>query len=340
MRSTWKKALLGAVIGIFVVYFIGLLATNKSVSQFAPLPNRNGYDDFLKAGTLLGALQVDVMYTNDPVALHEFMATTAEPLRLIRLGLSRTCSVATVEVMTNFSNRINDLAQMKMLAQFLGNDGRLAELEGRTNDALRSYVDGISFGNEVSRGGFIIHRLVGVACEAIADSGLVRVLPAMNCNQSRPVIKKMEEIDRAAVTWDEVAKNERAFSRFEMKKSVNPVHWIVGWWQARAAIKKSHERHDAITARRRLIIVELALRCCVGETGKPPARLEDLVPKYLSRVPEDPFTGQPMIYRPQGTNWLAYSVGPDGVDDSGAPVTRAPLGKSGVKKGDLFYYSP
>jgi hypothetical protein len=101
----------------------------------------------------------------------------------------------------------------------------------------------------------------------------------------------MEEIDRAAVTWDDVSKNERAFSRFEMKKSVNPVHWIVGWWQARTAIKRSHERHDTITARRRLIIVELALRCYVAETGKVPARLDDLVPKYLSRVPEDPFTG-------------------------------------------------
>jgi hypothetical protein len=75
--------------------------------------------------------------------------------------------------MTNFPNRINDMAQMKMLAQFLANNGRLAELEGRTDDALRNYVDGISFGNEISRGGFMIHRLVGVACEAIAESGLV-----------------------------------------------------------------------------------------------------------------------------------------------------------------------
>jgi hypothetical protein len=55
MRSTWKKAFLGAVIGIFVVYFIVLLAANKSVSQFAPLPNPNGFDDFLKAGSLLSA---------------------------------------------------------------------------------------------------------------------------------------------------------------------------------------------------------------------------------------------------------------------------------------------
>jgi hypothetical protein len=340
MRRTWKKLLLGIVVGTFAVYFIALMVTTKRTPTFPPLPDPNGYDDFLKAAALLNALQVDTMYTNDPIALHEFMSAAAEPLRLVQLGLSRTCSVPTMEVMTNFSNRINELAQMKMLAQFLANEGRLAELEGRTNDALRCYVDGISFGNEVGRGGFMIHRLVGVACEAIADAGLTRIMPTLNREQSRPLIKTLGEIDRDAVTWNHVSKNEATFARFEMKKSINPVTWVMGWWQAREAIRKAHERHDQITARRRLFILELALRCYLAETGKPPARLNDLIPKYLSQVPEDPFTGQPLVYRPQNTNWMVYSVGPDRIDDGGTPTTRAPLGTAKTKKGDLFYYSP
>jgi len=340
MRRTWKKLLLGVVIGTFAVYFIALMVTTKRVSAFPPLPDPNGYDDFLKAAAALNSDNLDVMYTNDPVALREFMIAAAESLRLVRLGLTRTCSVPTADSVMNFTNRLSDLANMKKLAQLLANEGRLAESEGRTNDALKCYVEGIQYGNEISRGGFIIHRLVGIACEAIADTCLTRVLPTLSCDQSRPLIKRLEEIDLNAVTWDHISRNEGAFARFEMKKSINPVIWVVGWWQSRDAIKKSKMRHEQISARRRLLMLELAIRCYQSESGRSPASLDDLVPKYLARIPEDPFTGKPLVYRPQGTNWIAYSIGPDGVDDGGVPAVKAPPGTSGAKKGDLFYYTP
>jgi hypothetical protein len=85
----------------------------------------------------------------------------------------------------------------------------------------------------------------------------------------------------------------------------------------------------------RLLAAELALRCYRSKHGQPPARLDDLVPALLKRVPLDPFSNRPMIYRPQGTNWLLYSVGTDGVDDGGK---RA--GRDISSKGDLFFDSP
>ena len=45
-----------------------------------------------------------------------------------------------------------------------------------------------------------------------------------------------------------------------------------------------------------------------------------------------------MTYRPQGTDWLVYSVGEDGVDDGGKRVSRSVSGT--VIRGDLFYDSP
>jgi hypothetical protein len=46
------------------------------------------------------------------------------------------------------------------------------------------------------------------------------------------------------------------------------------------------------------------------------------VPDYLGRLPLDPFSGSPLVYKQTGTNWLLYSVGVDGVDGGGKPVTR------------------
>jgi hypothetical protein len=55
----------------------------------------------------------------------------------------------------------------------------------------------------------------------------------------------------------------------------------------------------------------------------------------LTRTPQDPFTGKPLIYHSQGTNWVLYSVGPDGVDGGGKPVRR-----QGSANGDIFFDSP
>jgi hypothetical protein len=98
-------------------------------------------------------------------------------------------------------------------------------------------------------------------------------------------------------------------------------------------------RHKRLTAHFRLLTAELAARCYQSDQGRAPSSLEQLVPKYLQRVPLDPFNhDRPMLLRPQGTSWLLYSVGEDGVDDGGKRVGRS--GSGTVTKGDLFYDSP
>jgi hypothetical protein len=97
-------------------------------------------------------------------------------------------------------------------------------------------------------------------------------------------------------------------------------------------------KHKRVVAQVRLLTAELAVRCFQSGQGRAPTGLEQPVPKYLQRVPLDPFSGRAIIYRSQGTNWLLYSVGEDGVDDGGKRAGRSVGGT--VTKGDLFYDSP
>src|SRR5439155_23258768 len=110
--------------------------------------------------------------------------------------------------------------------------------------------------------------------------------------------------------------NERVFARHT---SANPVARVAGWWMGRTAKKKAEEKHNRAVAQVRLLTIELALRCYRSQQGRSPERLEQLVPTQLPRVPVDPFSSRPLIYRPQGTNWQLYSIGPDHVDDGGIP---------------------
>ena len=60
------------------------------------------------------------------------------------------------------------------------------------------------------------------------------------------------------------------------------------------------------------------------DTGAWPARAEDLVPKYMASVPEDPWTGKPVLMSTDGDGFRIWSVGRDGVDDRGDLTRHIP----------------
>ena len=54
-----------------------------------------------------------------------------------------------------------------------------------------------------------------------------------------------------------------------------------------------------------------------AQKGDYPAKLADLVPKYVAAIPQDVFSGGALHYKPQADGYLLYSVGPNGKDDGG-----------------------
>ena len=311
---------------------VALLAFTIGRSPAPPLPNPNGYDDFVKAGeAVLG--NVWMFTALDHNSLAALVSTNAEPLRLLRLGLTRQCVGPMDSFLTNKAGM--KLDGMSPLAQLLAAEGRLREIENRPAEAAQSYVEAIRFGNAMSRGGFLITRLVGIDCEGIGYAPLAKLAPKLNPDEARAVLTDLDKLDAGRVTWAEVQRNQRRLMRYQLRKRVNPIPWVMHWWQIRQAVQRAETKHKTVVAHERLLEAELALRCYQSERGHPPARLDELATKYLSHVPEDPFSGKPLIFRPQGTNWLLYSIGPDGVDDGGKPVSRGLAGK-----GDLFFDSP
>ena len=291
------------------VVLVALLASTIGRAPVRPpLPNPNGYDDFIKAGeAVLGDISDWPVLDHD--SLRDLVSTNAEPLRLLRLGLTRQCVMPMDSALTNAAGSINQLARMKRLVHVLAAEGRLREMEDRPAEAARSYVDAIRFGNAMSRGGFLITRLVGIACERIGYAPLAKLAPKLNPDEARAVLTALDKLDAGRVTWAEVQQSERRYMRYERGKQFNPIIWVMHWWRIRQAMQRAETKHKTMVARERLLAAELALRRYQSEQGHPPARLDDLVPNYLSKVPQDPFSGQPLIYRAQGTNWLLHSAG-------------------------------
>ena len=345
-RRLFAVGVVTALLGAGVVVLLSFGRTSAP----SPLPNPNGYDDLLKAGqavTMNGDSPADL----DRDGLRSVVATNAEALRLLRVGLTRRCAIPTDAQITNFAGISRDLMGLKSLARVLSAEGRLAEMENHPADAARSYLDAIRLGTEMSRGGLMMNRLVGIACEGAGSISLVKLLPELTCEQMRPMVAELEQIDVSSVTWREVLRNENRFVRAQMGSYPNPIKLVSGLWQARTMRRASEERHELAAAHLRLLTLELALRCYRCEQGNGPGSLALLAPKYLQRLPSDPFGGNPLVYRPVGTNWLLYSLGPDRVDDGGKPVGKIISGDyligfgisrsgQGQNKGDLLYDSP
>ncbi|HEX8551614.1 MAG TPA: hypothetical protein VF681_08670 [Abditibacteriaceae bacterium] len=78
-------------------------------------------------------------------------------------------------------------------------------------------------------------------------------------------------------------------------------------------------RNDAGNA---VWLVALALRAHKLERGSYPSTLRALVPGFLREVPADPFGGgEPLRYKKTASSYLLWSIGPDGKDDSGKPIS-------------------
>jgi hypothetical protein len=72
------------------------------------------------------------------------------------------------------------------------------------------------------------------------------------------------------------------------------------------------------SAELRATAVVLALRQYQRAEQHLPQTLQDLVPKYLSEVPVDPFDGKSLRYRVRTDGrWIVYSVGPNQLDENG-----------------------
>jgi hypothetical protein len=83
-------------------------------------------------------------------------------------------------------------------------------------------------------------------------------------------------------------------------------------------IKHTWLRHLFVESQLGLLQVSLALHGFQLEKSSLPSSLAELAPGYLTVVPPDPFApGATLRYRSTGSDYVVYSVGPDGKDDGG-----------------------
>src|SRR6266446_825144 len=101
------RTLLFAALLVAVLAGLALLFSTGRTPPRPALPNPNGYDDFVIASVALSG-NVENSRALDHDALREFVLANAEPLRRLRLGLTRRCAVPLESALTNFNGMMSD----------------------------------------------------------------------------------------------------------------------------------------------------------------------------------------------------------------------------------------
>ncbi len=143
----------------------------------------------------------------------------------------------------------------------------------------------------------------------------------------------------AAMRLEDRADRRRAFAALDQeakqrKESAPDVAQVKGARQFDKAIgstlidlltpgfEQMQNAHDRTEQMHQHLYIAFVLAAFHHDTGRYPERLADLTPKYAAALPNDLFSGRPLIYRPSENGYLLYSVGINGVDEGGGPPDR------------------
>jgi hypothetical protein len=326
-----------AVVGVLVFE----LVKPSPSPAFPPLPIPNGYDDFVKANKILIGRPRDMIRTNASTeSLRAFIESNRQTLDLVRVGLSRQCGVP-LESRTNLSKRLEQLPSFLPLTMTLEAEGKLAEQEGRTADAIIAYLSVIRLGHECARGGAVGDRLHSVTGEHIGLTNLRQMKDRLTASECRDVVKALQAIDAKREPLADIWPRDEAYMKMLriFDTGVRERLWY-SWFTITGKKQRLRQDSERIFIRSdayvRLFMCGMAVRSFYLEHGVYPTNLADLVPNYLDAVPFDPFNSKPLRYRKTSQDFLLYSVGPDGIDDGGKPMPPPPA----APKGDLLFENP
>ena len=145
----------------------------------------------------------------------------------------------------------------------------------------------------------------------------------MNAAQSISLLTKLVDFDQNRERFENVRKREMVW----IAKTTGWMNYLGSLMDLVINLKDNdtyrlaYLRHQVVF---RLLIVEVALHAYQLDHGRFPEKLDDLIPAYLTELPNDPCSLKPAHFHYTSTpeKFKIWRVGSDGNDDNGAPLPK------------------
>jgi hypothetical protein len=319
-------------------FLAGLTLLAASIQQGAGENQpANGYDELIAAAQHVRGVGSD---TNAIPAmgvdrLKGLVEPNREALRIAREALSKGCTVPPRDLIN--PGRMTVLIS---LTQLFNAEGALHEATGRFEEAAESYLDMIALSVALPHGGRLQDATSAVAASVLARQGLMRIRNRLHPDACRRCVLRIEATERARepladllIREDRLRRSSRPILGDRLRTALRmPGPGLGAFSNERFLISRE-------AARVRLLAVDLAIQSFRAERKQEPSKLDELVPGHLAKIPADPFQprdGSLLAVESRG-GVIAYSVGPDRIDDGGRPIVGR---EEPFARGDLFLAAP
>ena len=356
LQKTPRRQRALCVTGRLAVFFVGGLLLLPAVGAYCivvyeppipevKLPVPNGYDRLTEAVGPMSDFSLLDLKSATKSQLRDFLAKHEAAIGAVRAALAEESRVPLTYTRDDLVDDWAGPVDLRIAAAWAFHvEGRVAESEERHVDAVDSYLDCIRLARKASQGGLITDWLDMSGIEGLGVADLIAMRRKFPAERLGLLIETQQSLDADRETWADVCRRQEIWT------------WIVGGWQTRleGAFRWAEGSGGYVEpqflglpdncspkrsqTRMRLLVCDLAIRLYRQEEGADPEELADLVPEYLPAVPEDPFSGRPLVYRRTETGYLLYSVGPDETDNGGEVFYSD--GYLGLISGDLLLDTP
>ena len=304
MKRKWTKFVIALLLLVPPAAFLYLKF--QAVALCLPLPNPNGYDQFIKAAEMLKGdpSGFEGMSESELAAL---IAPNVQALVLAHSAFTNQCRVPIHDANVYTQNQNFVWIGTQDLAAFMTAKGRLAELQHHPAEAASDYLEVIRFGTECGRGGLMLDAIIGIKAEGMAQEPLEKLLARLDARSCRATASTLLSLDANRQSFDNVFDREQLFHgqqvpgigsfRVTMTSFMYWIKSLVDLRKTTAEMRKATgEAFREKQYEDRILAIRFSARAYELEKGRPPSSLRDLVPAYLNSVPRDPDTGTEMAF--------------------------------------------
>lgn len=282
----------GVVAAAAAIATAAVLYSFSSLPAPAQMPNPNGYDEIIRAGMAIST-SFRTYKVLGPPQLHSLLSTNAAAIARGHAALNLDCRVPLQWPPDATSSE--EAAAPSNLAEAFAAEGLLAEMEHRTQDALKDYMDIVRLGNQSSRGGLVDHSLRGIAIEARGADLLQKLSVILDAKSCGEVAKTLESADSQREPLADYRQEEKILYHQKFPEAKDSFKWYYDHMLHLNATQKTRtETSDTFSDSRSTIrraMVGIAVRAYEMDKSTRPRDVVDLIPNYLTRVPIDPVTG-------------------------------------------------
>jgi hypothetical protein len=280
------------------------------------LPNPNGFEYLIAAGKMAPNGLITWLRGCRSMTQVQFKRVYDElgPIaQRIDRGLSKSCKVAN-------PYRYADQAYLEKVETLLNASScltiRNAYLDrfGSAPEVIEAAIRDLKFSQESTRGGGVTRT--DVYSEHSDLQWIDRQMGKLNADQCRSLARSLEHLHATRESFDERVAVQGIIDQHGHWET--HIRWLLAQWSGLDPYAEDRETDLYDLTLLRLTIIEAALQAFALEKGNPPESLDPLCPGYLTNLPSDPFADAPFHYLRTGNTAIAYSIGPDRVDNAGA----------------------